>query len=131
MRIRTLTLFLLTATLSLAAALDGNWKATMVVHPGKNAKTTQDRVVVMTLNLKSDGDKATGTVTSEGKKRAATAQIVEGKITGNTFTFTTVQKTKKGEQRLTWRGTIEGDTLKGTRGRNGGKRGQEFTAKRT
>jgi hypothetical protein len=132
MRIRTLTLFLLAATLCLAAAIDGTWKATMVVHAGKKAAATQDRVVEMTLNLKADGDKATGTIVSGGKKRSTTAEIVDGKITGNNFSFTTVQKNKKGEQRLEWRGSVDGNTLKGTRGRAGGKRGgQEFTAKRS
>ena len=133
MRIRTLTLFLLAATLAMAAAIDGTWKASMVVHAGKKAAaTTQDRVVEMTLKLKADGDKATGTIVSGGKKRSTTAQIVDGKITGNNFSFTTIQKTKKGEQRLEWRGSVDGDTLKGTRGRAGGKRGgQEFTAKKS
>lgn len=124
-------LFLLTAALASAAAIDGNWKATMVVRAGKKAAATQERVVEMTLNLKADGDKATGKVITVGKKRAATAQIVDGKVTGNSFTFTTVQKTKKGEQRLVWRGKVEGDSLKGTRGREGAKRGQDFIAKRT
>ncbi len=55
---------------------------------------------------------------------------MDGKVTGNEFSFTTVQTTKKGEQRLDWHGTVDGDTLQGTRSRSGGKRGTSFTAKR-
>lgn len=124
-------LLLLAAGLASAAGLDGNWKATMVLHAGKKAAASQDRVVQLEMNLHTEGDKATGTVTSGARKRSATAQIVDGKVTGNSFSFTTVQKTKKGEQRLVYHGTIDGDTMKGTRSRDGGKRGTEFTAKRS
>ena len=90
----------------------------------------QDRTVRVTFNLKADGNKLTGTVTSGAGKRNRSAEIVDGKIDGNQFSFTTVQNSKKGEQRQERRGTLEGDTLQGTRSRAGGKRGQPFTAKR-
>ena len=89
----------------------------------------QDRTVQVTLNLKSEGNTLTGSVSGAVKKRGS-AQIQDGKIDGNQFSFTTVQSGKKGEQKQTWRGTIDGDTLQGTRSRTGGKRGQPFTAKR-
>ena len=130
MRISPLIVLFLAAIVASAAGLDGTWKATMVTHGGKKAAANQDRVVELEMHLKTEGDKATGTVTTAARKRAASAQIVESKVTGNSFTFTTVQKTKKGEQKLTWHGTIEGDQLQGTRAREGGKRGQPFTAKR-
>jgi hypothetical protein len=130
MQMRGLALFLMAAGLASAAAIDGTWTASMVMRGGKKAAATQERVVEVTINLKSDGDKATGTVMSGARKRSVTAQIVDGKVTGNSFSFTTVSKTKKGEQKLEWRGTIDGNTMKGTRSRAGAKRGQEFTAKR-
>jgi hypothetical protein len=119
----------MTACLAWGAAIDGVWTAEMKMRSGKKTAGIE-RIVQVKLNLKADGDKATGTVVSAGKKRDATAQIVDGKVDGNSFSFTTVQKTKKGEQRLVWRGTVAGDTLQGTRSRNGGKRGQSFTARR-
>ena len=126
MRVRTLILFLLAACLASAAAIDGAWTSEMKMKGGKKGG---DRTVTITLNLKSQGDQLTGTVVSGGK-RSRSAQIQDGKIEGNRFSFTTVQTTKKGEQKQEWRGTIEGDTLQGTRSRAGGKRGQPFTAKR-
>ena len=126
MRFRTLILFLLAAGLAAAAAIDGAWTSEMKMRGGKKGG---DRTVRITLNLKSQGDQLTGTVESGGK-RSRSAQIQDGKIEGNRFSFTTVQTTKKGEQKQEWRGTVDGDTLQGTRSRAGGKRGQPFTAKR-
>ena len=129
MGLRGLILFALSACLACASAIDGTWVSQMKMR-GTKKTGGQERTVEVRLNLKADGDKPTGTMTSNAGKRGARAQIVDGKIDGNSFSFTTVQTTKKGEQRLEWRGTIEGDTLKGTRSRDGRKRGQTFTAKR-
>lgn len=129
MRLRALILFLLAALVASAASIDGNWTSEMKVRGGKKGGG-QDRTVHMTFNLKADGNKLTGTVSSGAGKRNRSSEILDGKIEGNQFSFTTVQKSKRGEQRQEWRGTMEGDTLQGTRSRAGGKRGQSFTAKR-
>jgi hypothetical protein len=129
MRLRTLILFCLAAALASAAGLDGTWTSEMKMRGGKKT-AAQERTVTVTFILKSDGDKVTGTVISGGKKRSGTGQIQDGKVEGNQFSFTTVRKSKKGEKKETWRGTIDGDTLQGTRSREGGKRRQAFTAKR-
>jgi hypothetical protein len=126
MRLRTLILFLLAVALASAATLDGTWSSEMKTKSKKGG----DRTVQVTFNLKTQGDQITGTVVSGGKKRNATAQIQDGRIDGNRFSFTTVQTTRKGEQKQQWKGTIDGDTLEGTRSRSGGRRGQSFTAKR-
>jgi len=129
MRLPTLILFLLAAFVVSGAPIDGTWSSEMKMRGGKKGGG-QDRTVRMTFNLKADGSKLTGTVTSGAGKRNRSSEIVDGKLDGNQFSFTTVQNSKKGEQRQEWRGTIEGDTLQGTRSRAGGKRGQSFTAKR-
>ena len=129
MRLRTLLLFAISATLAFGAAIDGSWNAELKMR-GSKKTGAQDRIVEIRMNLKADGEKPTGTVTSGAKKRSVTAKIVDGKIDGNQFSFTTVQTTKKGQQSFEWRGTVSGDTLQGTRSRVGAKRGQDFTAKR-
>jgi hypothetical protein len=128
MRVRTLILFCLAVGLAAAASIDGAWTSEMKMRGGKKGGG-QERTVTVTMNLKSDGNVLSGTVSGGGKKRGS-AQIQDGKIEGNQFSFTTVRTTKKGEQKQIWRGTIDGDTLRGTRSRPGGKRGQPFTAKR-
>lgn len=93
----------------------------------------QEQTVPLTLNLKSDAaGQITGTVNMGGRKRSQTAQIQNGKLEGNSFRFTTVRTGKKCEQRMEWRGTLDGDSLQGTCAREGAKRrrGQSFTAKR-
>jgi hypothetical protein len=129
MRLRSVVLLVMAATLGWGAAIDGTWTAQVKVHGAKKT-AAEDHIVEVKLDLKAEGDKPTGTVVSAAKKRSVTAKIVDGKIDGDQFSFTTVQTTKKGEQRLEWRGTVTGDTLKGTRSRAGAKRGQDFVAKR-
>ena len=49
--------------------------------------------------------------------------IQEGKIDGDGFTFSTVQHTKKGDVKVTWQGTLEGEQISGRRTRDRTKRG--------
>jgi hypothetical protein len=119
---------LLTACLAAAAAIDGTWLADVKGRAPKKAGGGEV-ITHVQMNLKADGMIPTGTVSGAGKRGAA-MKIVDGKIDGNSFSFTTVQTTKKGETRLVWQGTVSGDTMSGTRTRNGAKHGQSFTAKR-
>lgn len=84
----------------------------------------------MTLDLKAEGGKLTGTVSTPARRRGGSLAIQDGKIEGNQFSFTTVQTTKKGDQKVEWKGTVEGDQLKGTRSSGKRGRGAPFTAKR-
>lgn len=115
----------LMASAAMAAGLDGKWTAEVKVTSKKKGDSTQ----TVTFDLKTAGEKLEGSV-SAGRKGAAVA-IQEGKLEGSKFSFVTVVTSKKkGEQKMTWEGTLEGETLKGTRAAQGAKRGQEFTAKR-
>lgn len=109
-----------------AAPIDGRWTAEVK----RNAKKG-DQTAALTFNLKSDGTTLTGSVTGGGGKRAGAQTIETGRIQNGTLSFTTVQRNKKkGEVKFSWRGTLEGDQWKGTRSREGAKRGVDFTAKR-
>jgi hypothetical protein len=109
----------------LAAGIDGKWTAEIAGRSGKGAETK----VMTTLDLKSSGEALTGTVTAEAR-RARSVEVTDGKVTGSQFSFKTKQTSKKGEQVMIWEGTVDGETLKGTRAREGAKRKVEFTAKR-
>jgi len=107
-----------------AAGIDGKWTSEMTMRgPDGEMKVTT------TMDLKSSGETLTGTVATAGP-RPGTAEIMEGKIAGNKFSFKTKQTTKKGEMINVWEGTIDGDSLTGSRGREGGNNKMEFTAKR-
>lgn len=105
----------------LAEGVDGTWVAKVEMKAG----TT----VELTLNLKSDGDKLTGTV-SGGARRAAATPIENGRIEGDKASFVTVRKGRNGERRFVWEATVAGDELKGTRTPEGGRRSIAFVAKR-
>ncbi len=110
---------------AMAAGLDGKWTAEMTARGAKGGETK----VVTTFDFKVSGEALTGTV-SAGTRRAKHVEILEGTMAGNQFSFKTKQTTKKGESVNVWEGTWDGDSLKGTRAREGAKRVTGFMAKR-
>lgn len=107
-----------------AAGIDGKW-ASEIVGRGPDGEIK----IATTFDLKSSGETLTGTVVTAGP-RPGSVEIMEGKIAGGKFSFKTKQTTKKGEMINVWEGTVDGDSLKGTRVREGGNNSTEFTAKR-
>ncbi|MBY0503239.1 MAG: hypothetical protein K2X03_04995 [Bryobacteraceae bacterium] len=116
---------LMAAVAVFAAGIDGKWTAEMSAR-NRDGEVTK---VMTTFDLKASGETLTGTVATAGP-RAASAEIIEGKLAGNKFSFKTKQTTKKGENIMVWEGTVDGDSLKGTRAREGANNKTEFTAKR-
>jgi hypothetical protein len=125
------SLLFVCACLAWSQGVDGRWSAEVQAR-GKKTATKGPQTV--TMNLKTDGAKLTGTV-NMGGKRGRAISIQDGKIDNGRFTFTTVQTTKKGENKLTWTGSLQGDQLSGTYTNEGGagkkgRRGTSFNAKR-
>jgi len=110
--IATLILFA-AAMILLAAGVDGKWT---IETQGRNGPQQS------TLTLKSSGATLTGTL--EGGRGGA-AEISDGKVDGNKFSFTATA----GRGPAKFEGTVEGDTIKGTRTPEG-RDGQPFTGKR-
>lgn len=126
---RTLSIVICALAVALAAAaasLDGKWIAKLERSGG--AKGTQ--TVEFTFDFKTEGSKLTGSVSGGAGRRPVTLTIENGKIEGDRFSFTTVQRSRKGDQKMVWEGTIAGDELKGTRTVEGRRRGVPFTARR-
>jgi len=117
------------AIAAFGAAIDGKWVAEVKMQAGKKAGA-EERVVQMTLDLKSERNVLKGTVTSAAGRRDVSLEITEGKIEGNKFSFVTIQKGRQGEQKIVWDGTVEGDKITGERKREGARRGTPFTAKK-
>jgi hypothetical protein len=99
------------------ASVNGTW--TGEVQGGRGAQ-------MVTLNLKADGNKLTGT--SAGG-RGGDIPIENGTIMGNMLKFTTKQMGRGGEVTLTWTGTLKGDEIAFSRVAEGGQP-VEFTLKR-
>lgn len=111
------------AALSLAQSVDGKWTT------GLHARGTDGPVI--TLTLKSDGNKVTGTL------YASQPIPLEGTIDGNTLRVSLRLTTVNGTERLVnYIATLNGDELKFThQSENGrlpvfGPAAKEFTAKR-
>jgi hypothetical protein len=108
--------------LTASTGLDGKWPVEFQSR-GKKAKKA---MTPATLTLTSDGKQISGMV-SMGKREIL---VQEGRLDGSNFSFVTVRKGKKGESRLLWTGTVDGDQIRGTRAKEGGKRGASFAGKR-
>ena len=81
---------------------------------------------MLTLTLKADSGKLTGTV---GGGRGGPIAIDEGTISGSDLKFKTKQQGRGGEMILTWTGTLKGDEIAFSRMPEGGQ-AVMFTAKR-
>jgi hypothetical protein len=103
-----------------AADPSGKWTAEM---QGPNGNARQ-----VTLNLKADGSKLTGTV---GGQRGDT-DISDGKVDGDTITFSVVREFNGNQMKMNYTGKVSGDSIQFKVEREGGRggRGMEFTAKR-
>ena len=122
--VSTLACLFLLGTLALAA-IDGKW-----VSERKMERDGQSFTIIQTFDLKSDGEKLTGKLTMQfGDSEPRSIDLMNGKIEGDKFSFTTVMSTPNGDFKILYSGTVEGDTLKGSAEREGGQ-ARPFEAKR-
>ena len=109
----------LTALVAAQGSVNGTWSGE--VQGGRGPQQ-------LTLSLKADGGKLTGTQTGG---RGGDITIEEGTIAGNTLKFKTKQMGRGGEIVFNWTGTLKGDEIAFTRVAEGGQgQKQEFTMKR-
>ncbi len=102
-----------------AADVSGKWAADM---PGRGGNTQK-----VTIDLKADGDKLSGSISNP---RGETA-ITDGKVSGDTVTFTITREMQGNTVKMNYTGKLAGDEMKFTVVREGGQgQPREFTAKR-
>ena len=105
--------------------VNGSWKWT---NAGRGGAQGRD----VTLKLKHDGDKLTGTVTGLGSE---SIDIKDGKFKDNEVSFSVTRKGRNGQERTSkYHGKLDGDTIKGkveTEGNNGQSRERDWEAKRS
>jgi len=104
-----------------APDLNGTWKAT-----AEGPQGTMERTFV----FKVDGNKLTGETTSSllGK-----STIADGKVEGDTFSFTITANIQGADLKLSYKGKISGDEIKVTSevvGGDGGGQSYQWTGKR-
>lgn len=110
-------------TLLAAADATGKWTAAM---PGRGGNT-----MTVSMNLKADGQKLTGTVSG----RMGDTDISDGKIDGQDLSFNVVREFNDNKVTQSYKGKLDGDTiyfsLTTTGGRMAGSAAREFDAKRS
>jgi len=119
------TLIALLAVVQLGSAADGpsasgTWKWSTA---GRNGQTRES-----TLVLKQHGEKLTGALQGQ---RGETA-IAEGKVEGDKISFKITRETQRGTSVASYKGSLEGDAIKGTISVKAGEREnqRDWAAKR-
>lgn len=102
----------------LAADVTGKWTAQV---PSRQGGTREQ-----TFNLKTDGDKLTGTISG----RQGDIAIMDGKISGDTISFSVKMEYGGNSVEQKYTGTVSADEIKFKR-EGGQGPAREFTAKRT
>ncbi|MDQ6665033.1 MAG: hypothetical protein M3Z23_11635 [Acidobacteriota bacterium] len=118
----TLAVLALLGTFAFAASaadVTGKWTADM---PGRQGNT-----MTATFDLKADGDKLTGTVSTQ----AGENPIEDGKISGNDLSFKQKMSFNGNDAVILYTGKMDGDKINFTRQREGADRKTEFVAKRS
>lgn len=104
-----------------AADASGKWTADV---QGRNGNT-----MTITMNLKADGSKLTGTVGG----RMGDTEISDGKVDGDNISFTVVREFNGNQFKQNYQGKLDGDTIHFTikmEGGMGGGRERKMDAKR-
>ncbi|MGH9656951.1 MAG: hypothetical protein ACRD96_00310 [Bryobacteraceae bacterium] len=114
----TVALTVLAALTASAADFGGKWTAAV---PGRDGATMDT-----TFNFKVDGDKLTGTTSSQRGE----APIQDGKVSGDSISFKQTLEFGGNSIVILYEGKMAGSEIKFSRKREGGDRSAEFTAKR-
>jgi hypothetical protein len=109
---------------ALAGDIDGKWTSER-----KMERDGQSFTIKQMYDLKSDGNKLKGSITVMFGDNEMKADVKDGKIDGNKFSFTATMQTPNGEFKTNYEGTVEGSTIKGTTSREGGQ-SRPFEAKK-
>jgi len=115
--ILTAAVFLCVSIVAVAADVTGKWTAQV---PGRQGQAREQ-----SFNFKVDGDKLTGTISG----RQGDVAIADGKVSGDTISFTVKMERGGNSVEQKYTGTISGDEIKFKR-EGGQGAAREFAAKR-
>lgn len=104
-----------------AADASGKWTAE---QPGRNGGPPR----VTTFDLKASGAKLDGSVTTVMQGNPVATPITDGKVDGDTITFTVVRNFNGNEMKTVYTGKVKGDSIELSFEGRGGQ--QTLTAKK-
>lgn len=111
-----------------AADVSGTWSWTMAARGGGEGRK-------MTLKLKTEGEKLTGTLSMPGRQGGDPIEtaIGDGKVSGDEISFTVTREFGGNKVVTKYAGKVSGDSIKGkieSAGRDGQTRSRDWEAKR-
>lgn len=117
----------LSAVQAQAASATGTWTWEVPARQGGDPRK-------MTLKLKAEGEKLTGTVASPGRQGAEPREtaIADGKVQGDDISFTVTREYNGNKMVQKYNGKVSADAIKGKVEfeRNGEKQSRDWEAKR-
>jgi len=114
-----ITLMALFAFVAAAADVSGNWKGTA---EGPNG------AIERSFTFKQEGAKLSGETVSQYTGKST---ITDGKVEGDTISFSITAKFQDNEMKLTYKGKITGDTIKLSSDFGGNGQTIEWTLKKS
>jgi hypothetical protein len=99
-----MTILLVAAFSMMAADVSGKWTWE---QEGRQGNTMQ-----MSMTLKADGGNLTGTVTMPMRGENMETAISDGKVDGNNISFSVKREFNGNSFVTTYKGTVDGDTMK-------------------
>ncbi len=109
-------LLLVSLSAAFGADIDGKWKSERKMERDGNTMT-----IIIVFDLKAEGSKLTGKLKITSPRGDREADVADGKLDGNKFSFSTVTEGPNGSMTTKYEGTVDGETLKGTSVRVGGQ----------
>ena len=113
---KTLIGITILAVAAFAADVNGKWKASFQTPDGTTREST--------FTFKAEGDKLTGSTSGRGGE----TPISDGKVSGDSISFSVVRNFNGNEMKFTYKGKVSGDEIK--LNVEAGERSFEMTAKR-
>ena len=110
-----MTILLVASFALMAADVSGKWT---FEQPGRGGNPGRP----VTITLKADGAKLTGSVPGMGRggdNPPPPTEITDGKVDGNNVSFTVKRETPNGSMVIKYEGTVSGDEMKLKITRNG------------
>lgn len=121
----TLVFLFVASAAAFAADIDGKWKSERKLN-----RNGEEMTITSIFDLKADGAKLTGKVTTTTPMGERTADVSDGKIDGNKVTFSVTSEGRNGPMTIKYEATLDGTTLKGTAAREGAPQPMPFEAKK-
>ena len=100
-------LLLVSLSAAFGADIDGKWKSERKMERDGNTMT-----IIIVFDLKAEGSKLTGKLKITSPRGDREADVADGKLDGNKFSFSTVTEGPNGSMTTKYEGTLKGTSVR-------------------